>query len=174
VLLILDHARGEPLREERTEAAVARVVLSRVVAVQPLHRARELLDRALDDCVVVRRHQAPGLEPQPEPADRPAEMDQEEGPVEVVPEERRLGDAPRHDVEVPVGETRAEDAPHPTIVAAETGGTRRRASSFPLPARPGEPRPVSDTRRGSRGRGLAGDGRCQTLVMARRGRPRMG
>jgi hypothetical protein len=54
--------------------------------------------------VVVGRHQAPDLETEAEPADRAAQVDQEEASVEVVPEERRLGDASSRDVEVAVGQ----------------------------------------------------------------------
>jgi hypothetical protein len=38
VLLVSDHARPEALGEKRAEATVPRVVLARVVAVEPLHR----------------------------------------------------------------------------------------------------------------------------------------
>jgi hypothetical protein len=38
VLLVPDHARPEALGEKRAEAIVPRVVLARVVAVEPLHR----------------------------------------------------------------------------------------------------------------------------------------
>jgi hypothetical protein len=38
VLLVPDHARPEALGEKRAEATVPRVVLARVVAVEPLHR----------------------------------------------------------------------------------------------------------------------------------------
>jgi hypothetical protein len=115
--LVPDHGRPEAFGKERAEAAVTGVVLARVVAVEPLHRPGELLGRAFDDHVVVRGHQAPALQAETEAADRSAQMDQEQPPVDVVSEERRVGDAASSDVEIPIGKTRAKHAPHPAILA---------------------------------------------------------
>jgi hypothetical protein len=126
---IPDHPRPEALGEERAEAAVAGVVLSSVVAVQPLHRPRELLRGAVHDEVVVGGHQAPGFEAQAEAPDRGAELEHEQAAIEVVPEERRFADAARGDVKVPVGQTRAQHSSHaPTMPPRTTG--RDRTSHF--------------------------------------------
>jgi hypothetical protein len=117
-----DHPRPEALGEERAEAAVAGVVLPRVVAMEPLHRSRELLRRAFHDEVVVGRHQAPGLEAEAEAPDRGPEVEQEEAAVEVVPVERSLADAARGDVEVSVGQTRTQHASHAAIVPSGVTG----------------------------------------------------
>jgi hypothetical protein len=114
--LVPDHGRPEALGEERAEAAVPGVVLPCVVAVEPLHRSGELLRRSLEDGMVVRRHQAPALEAQAEAPDRSSQVDQEQPPVDVVPEERCLRDAAGGDVEEPVGQTRAEHSSHPAIL----------------------------------------------------------
>ncbi len=58
MVLVADDPRGKPLGEEVTTAAVARVVLSRVDAVQPAKCLGEVSRGALDDQVVVRSHQA--------------------------------------------------------------------------------------------------------------------
>jgi hypothetical protein len=164
--LVPDDARPEALGEKRPEAPMARVVLACVVAVEPLQRARDLLRWPFDHEVVVRRHQAPGLEPEPEAPHGGSEVDQEQAPVDVVAEERRGEDAAGPDVEIPVRKTRPKNTPHPSILTNRGGKTTTRATSFPLPTRLREPRPVSDTRRGSSRQGCASRGECQTLVMA--------
>jgi hypothetical protein len=168
VPLVPDHAGGKPFGEEGAEAPMPGVVLSRVVAMEPLHRPRELLRGPLEDRVVVGRHQTPALEHEPEPPDRPAKVDQEQAPVEIVPEERRLGDAPRRDVEVAVGQARPKHASHrapilsrrrrlpdrsrlflPTSGTASAAATGVRHPSWLRAPGTRRARPVSDTRHGS-------------------------
>ena len=48
VLLVVDHPGGEALAEERSLAAEAGVVLSGVVALEPLDGRREVLDPGID------------------------------------------------------------------------------------------------------------------------------
>jgi hypothetical protein len=150
--IVPDHPRPEALGEERAEPAVAGVVLSSVVAVQPLHRLRELLRGAVHDEVVVGGHQAPGFEAQAEAPDRGAELEQEQAAVEVVPEERRFADAARGDVEVPVGQTRAQHSSH--------GPTMRPGNDRTQPHEPLSPHFRH---------AFASHDRCQTPVMARPG-----
>jgi hypothetical protein len=102
VLLALDDPRGEALREQGAAAAVASVVLPSVVALVPLGGLREILRAAVDDCVVVRPHQAVDVQAELEADERSAEEPQEQEPVERVQEERRLMDAVRRDVEIAV------------------------------------------------------------------------
>ena len=102
VVLVVDHPGGEAFGEERAPAAVACVVLAGVVALQPLDRRRQALDRTLDDCVVVSSHQAIGVEVE-RPAPRSSFQQPEEGvPILVVAEEHRLLHTAGRQVEIPV------------------------------------------------------------------------
>jgi hypothetical protein len=65
VLFVVDDPGGEPLAEERSLATEPGVVLPGVVALDPLHGRREVFDPGVDECVVVRPHQAEGVEPEP-------------------------------------------------------------------------------------------------------------
>jgi hypothetical protein len=135
VFFVADHPRPEAFGEERAEASVAGVVLAGVVAVQPLHRLRELFRLGLDDDVVVGRHQAPGLQAEAEAPDRPPEVEQEEDPVRVVAEERRVGDTPGRHVEVAIRKARPKHASHRPILRPPTSTYNGTRSS----------RPTSDT-----------------------------
>ena len=61
VLLVVDDPGGEPLAEERSLATEPGVVLPGVVALDPLHGRRQVFDPGVDECVVVRPHQAEGV-----------------------------------------------------------------------------------------------------------------
>jgi hypothetical protein len=67
MVLVADDPGGEALCEQVTAACVARVVLSRVDAVEPAKSVREVAGRAFDDQVVVRAHQAVRADAQAEP-----------------------------------------------------------------------------------------------------------
>jgi hypothetical protein len=58
----MDDPGGEALGQEGAFPPVASVVLARVVAVEPVEGAGELVRRSLDDRVVVRPHDAVGME----------------------------------------------------------------------------------------------------------------
>ena len=154
VVLVVDDPGGEPLAEEGASPVVARVVLARVVAVQPVERAGEHLVRPFDDGVVVRPHQAIGVEGEARAPDRPAEVEHEEEVVAVVAEEHRLLDRVRGDVEVARRQVGAVDASHSATVRAPTTATGPRRAFVAHSTRPREPRRVSDTRRGGNGQGV--------------------
>ena len=63
VLFVMDDPGGEPLAEERSLATEPGVVLPGVVALDPLDGRREVFDPGVDECVVVRPHQAESVEP---------------------------------------------------------------------------------------------------------------
>jgi hypothetical protein len=92
VIVVLDDPRGEALTEQRPPSLVAGVVLPGVVAVQPVERRREHLVRPLDGGVVVRAHQAVGVQRQARAPYRPSKVELEEEVVPVVTEEERLLD----------------------------------------------------------------------------------
>ena len=110
VLLVVDDPRGEPLAEERALAAEAGVVLSRVVALEPLNRRREVLDPGLDEGVVVRAHQAVGVEPDAPAPDALLEQRNERPVVVPVAEQQGLMDRVRRQVEVAVRQLGAQDS----------------------------------------------------------------
>jgi hypothetical protein len=62
VLLVVDDPGGEPLPEECPLSAEARIVLAGVVALDPLEGRRKVFDPGVDERVVVRAHQAVGVE----------------------------------------------------------------------------------------------------------------
>ena len=116
VLLVVDDPRGEALGEERAPASMAHVVLPRVVALEPLDSAREVLHPSLEDRVVMGSHQATNVEAQPEATDRAAEEPEEQQPVECVSEEPRFMHAVRGHVEVAVRQLGTKDPGHaPTL-----------------------------------------------------------
>jgi hypothetical protein len=63
VLLVVDDPGREALAEECALAAEASVVLSGVVALEPLDGRREVFDPAVDERVIVRSHQAVRVQP---------------------------------------------------------------------------------------------------------------
>jgi len=99
MLVAVDHPRREPLGEESPAAAVSRVVLAGVVALEPLHCSREGVGRAFEDRVIVRAHQAVRVDAQPEPADGAPEEEEEQKAVSIVAKEHRLRDRAGGDVE---------------------------------------------------------------------------
>jgi hypothetical protein len=118
VVLVLDDAAGEPVGEQVPESAVSPVELLGVAAVQELHPAREGVAAGVEDEVVVRRHQAERVHLPPEAIDAAAEVRQEVAAVGRVEEDVAAGGSARVDVEVAVGERRAENAGH---VSDESG-----------------------------------------------------
>jgi hypothetical protein len=95
-----------------SETAVAFVELLRVAAVQLLEPVRQLLPRRVEDEVVVRGHEAEGVDRPVEPLDASPEVREELTSVGVVAEDVAAGDAARDHVEVPVGEQCAGYAGH--------------------------------------------------------------
>lgn len=103
VLLVVDHPGREALGEERTATVMARVVLPRIVALEPLDCSRKLLGRAVDDRVVVRPHEAIRVESESAADDGPSEEGHEHPPIDGIAKEPRFSDAPSRHVEVAVG-----------------------------------------------------------------------
>ncbi len=112
VLFVVDHPRGEPLAEERALPAEAGVVLSRVVALEPLDCRGEGFDRGVDERVVMRPHQAVGVEPDAPALDALLEQRDERPVVVRVAEQPGLVDGVRRQVEIAVRELGAEDSRH--------------------------------------------------------------
>jgi hypothetical protein len=79
----------------------------RVASVQTLEPAGQVRLRALEDDVVVRRHQAERVHRPPVALDAELQKPEERAPVVVVAEDRDSVDPPREDVEEAVGERRA-------------------------------------------------------------------
>jgi hypothetical protein len=67
MVLVTDDPGGEALCEQMTAAGVARIVLSRVDAIEPAKSVRQVARRAFDDQVVVGSHQAIRADAQAEP-----------------------------------------------------------------------------------------------------------
>jgi hypothetical protein len=152
VALVVDHPGGEALAEERAFSFVASVVLTRVMALIPLDGSRELLGWAFQNGVVVRAHEAVGIEREPEARHGGQEEQEEQPPVCVLAEEHRLVHGVRRDVEIAVRELSTADSCH---AANGTGGKRLRRASATLPTHFRH--------------GFASRDECQTLVAARRG-----
>jgi hypothetical protein len=94
------------------EAHVPRVERLRVAALQALEPAGEVGLGAVQDEVVVRRHQAQRVHRPPVPLGTHPQVGEERAPVVVVTEDCAPVDPARDDVEVPVGETGAKNARH--------------------------------------------------------------
>lgn len=114
----MDHP-GVALPEQGAPALVASVVLARVVAVEPMERAGELVRGSLDDGVVVRAHDAIGMQRETCPSHGSPQVDHEEQAVAVVAEEHRLGDRVRRDVEEAGRQVGAADTSHPSDATRE-------------------------------------------------------
>jgi hypothetical protein len=112
VLLVVDHPRGEARTEERSLATEAGVVLARVVTLEPLDGRRESLHRAVDDGVVVRRHQAVGVETERPTSEALRQEGQESTEVLCVAEELRRMNRVAGEVEVAVGQVAAKNPRH--------------------------------------------------------------
>jgi hypothetical protein len=118
VALVLDRPRREAVCEEVPEAPVALVERLRVAALEPLNAPRELGLGAVQDDVVVRRHEAERVQrPAVSLGARP-HVGQERAPVVVVPENRAAVHAATGDVEVAVRKRGSENARHASIQAA--------------------------------------------------------
>jgi len=113
MVLVADDPGGETLCEQVTAACVARVVLSRVDAVEPAKSVREVARRAFDDQVVVGSHQAVRADAQTEPLRETPHQGDEEAPVSVVPKDRDLMHRVRGDVEHAVRQRASRDPRHP-------------------------------------------------------------
>jgi hypothetical protein len=108
-----------------TVALVALVERAGVAAVQTMHPSREVLLPALEDEVVVIRHQAPGVECPLRVAGDPVEEIKEEVPVGDVAVDVYAGVAARPDVVV-AGALDARWARHAPKVSAGRAGARTR------------------------------------------------
>ncbi len=127
VLFVVDHPGGEALAEERALPAEAGVVLSRVMALEPLDCRREVVDPGVYERVVVRPHQAVGVEPDAPALDALLEQRDERPVVVPVAEQPGLVDGVRRQVEIAVRELGAEDSRHhstlrlrPSVLARPT------------------------------------------------------
>jgi hypothetical protein len=148
VLFVVEDPGGEPLAEERSLTTEPGVVLPGVVALDPLHRRREVFDPGIDECVVVRPHQAEGVEPE-SPTSRALREERDEGPIIVpVAEQPRFVDGVRRQVEVAIWQLGAEYSRHAATVRLLALRIGRRLASSPLSTRLRAPGRVSDTRRG--------------------------
>jgi hypothetical protein len=116
VLVAVDDPRGVAVAEEVTAAFVAPVEGEGVSPVEDVHPPCHLLDRRLEDEVVVRRHQAVRIQLPVEVLDAVPEELQEARAIEPVPEDRALVDAERRDVEDAVRQRGAKDSRHASNV----------------------------------------------------------
>jgi hypothetical protein len=117
VLLAIDDPGGEPVAEEVAAAGVPSVVRLRVDAVQVVEAAGELKLGRVDDQVVVRPHEAVGVNAPFVPADRDDEEAQEEDAVGVVAEHELRVNCPCGHVKEAVREGRPEPARHRSKLA---------------------------------------------------------
>jgi hypothetical protein len=117
VVLAVDRAGGEAVGEQVAEAPVALVELLGVAAEEPLQTARELRLGAVEDQVIVRRHETERVQLPAEALDAGLQEDEEPAPVVVVAEDRAAVDAARHDVEVAVRKRGPRHASHASIKA---------------------------------------------------------
>jgi hypothetical protein len=113
VALPVDRLRGEAVGEQMAEATVALVEGLRVAALEALDAAGQLGLGAVEDEVVVRRHQAERVHRPAEAFRAGADVCEEEAPVVVVAEDRAAVHAARHHVEVPVRKRGSRHARHP-------------------------------------------------------------
>jgi hypothetical protein len=117
LLLRLDVLRPEALSEDVVFAAVAAVEGAGVLAVEVAHALGEVRERRLDDEVVVVAEKAAGVEaPAVAPLDATEDLE-EDGPVTVVEEDRRVVVPLRADVVVRAGLEVAMRASHAATVA---------------------------------------------------------
>lgn len=142
VALALDRPRREAVREQVSEAPVALVERLRIAALQALETTRELHPRAVEDEMVVRRHEAKRVERPVIPLGARPHVGQERAPVVVVAEDRAAVHAACHDVEVAVRKRGSQDARHATNQSALDSprrplGTNRRTLVTPRTVSPG-------------------------------------
>jgi hypothetical protein len=138
VLFVVDDPGGEPLAEERSLTTEPGVVLPGVVALDPLHGRRQIFDPGVDECVVVRPHQAEGVEPE-SPTLRALREERDERPIVVpVAEQPGFVDGGRGQVEEAVWQFSAEYSGHASTVrllALPIGPPTRFLSTFDAPPR---------------------------------------
>jgi hypothetical protein len=113
-------------------AFVPAVEPQRVDAVQPLHAAREVRDGRRDDEVVVRRHQAVGVDVPAEALDAVGQQREERPPVDAVAVDRCVVDAERRDVEDAVGQKCTKRARHAANVTRGVAPFPRREAIVTL------------------------------------------
>jgi hypothetical protein len=135
VLLVPDHPRGEAFGEQGSTASVARVVLAGVRAVGDVHGAGQVLRAPFDDRVVVRPHQAVGVDRQRRASCGGRQQGEEEQPVFIRPEEDGLVDGPGGDMEEPVRKRGTKTPGHASTVG-RPAARQARSTHF---------RPTSDT-----------------------------
>jgi len=171
VVFVVDDPRREACREEGAAAAVAGIVLSRIVPLEPLGGAREVCRPGSHDRVVVRPHQAVAMEVEHEARRGATEERQEHAPILRVAEQHRLVHAPGGHVEVAVRKLRAEDARHGVDARSQRWAPEIDVSLPPHFRHAfGRQWRVSDTPRGRtslrpKRQPLGGHGECQTLAM---------
>jgi hypothetical protein len=127
LLFGLDHFRPEPLAEDVMPAPVAFVEGPRILAVEVAHPIGQVRQRRLDEQVVVVAQKAAGVQP---PAVRAPDASQdleEDGPIPVVEEDRRVVVPLRSDVVVRAGREIAVRAAHPSTVTAQSCAKHRAA-----------------------------------------------
>jgi hypothetical protein len=126
----------EAVAEEVSAAAMAEVEPLGVDAVESAEAVRELLARAGDDEVVVRAHEAIGLDAPTLLGDDLGEEGEEHEPVAVVPVHVATVDAAGGDVVDAVGEEAPGDAGHASTVRPPTGVRQRCGQAGTLSAHP--------------------------------------
>ena len=110
--LVPDDPGGEARLEHVPAAAVALIEQLGVAAVEALHAGRELGRRRFDDQVVVRAHEAVGVDVPVVLAFDDAEEVEEVEAIEVRAEDPSVVDPVRGDVEDAVGELAAKQSGH--------------------------------------------------------------
>ena len=113
-MLVVAHLpQREAVTPEVATADVLRVEVLGVDAVDAVERAREVIAQALDDEVVVVRHQAESVDVQAEPFDCLPELGEEAAAVVAVEVDRAASDAARGGVpDAIVGKRRARQPGH--------------------------------------------------------------
>jgi hypothetical protein len=112
VLLVADDPGGETLGEERSASSVADIVLAGVSAVRDVKGTGQVFGASIDDRVVMRSHEAVGVEPEPRARNCRLQQRDEQAAVVVGAEEHRLVHGARRDVEEPIRERRAKHPGH--------------------------------------------------------------
>jgi hypothetical protein len=125
VLVGLDDTRGEAVAEEVAGPAVLSVEALGVHPVESAQTVGELLSRARDDEVVVRRHETERDDVPPLLLHDLSEKGQEAATVVIVAIDGAAVDAADRDVVDAVGEEAARDPRHPTTVDASHPARRR-------------------------------------------------
>ena len=110
VLVRLDDPGGVPVAPHVAPAFVPSVEGERVDPVETVHPASHLVHRRREHEVVVRRHQAVGVEVPVEAVDAVPEEGQKAAAVEPVVKDRAVVDPERGDVEDAVRQRSAKDA----------------------------------------------------------------